>query len=345
MRALIIGGTRNLGPSIVQALLEHGADVTIFNRGQTPDDLPHQVRRLRGDRSDPAQLKAAVGPHEFDIVIDTTLYSEAEAQAVVELFSGRVKRYIFLSTGQVYLLRLGLKRPFKEVDYEGPTMAPPPRDYEIDYRNWLYGHEKRQAEDVFAAAWTKARFPYTSLRLPMVHSERDHYHRIYGYIRRLQDGGPILIPEGPGLPVQHVYGGDVVQAILRLLENDKGKGEAYNIGQDESVPLEEFLQMLAGFVHAPLRIVRVPRETLEQSGLLPDCSPFSGRWMSALENTRSKSELAMQYTPLAVYLEKLARFFARAPRHEFEEYSRRAEELELARSLACEQDSGNLLQR
>lgn len=333
MRVLIIGGTRNLGPSIVQALLERGMDVSIFNRGQTPDGLSPQIRRLRGDRSDPVQLKAAIGANDFDVVVDTTLYTETEAQAVVELLSERIQRYLFLSTGQVYLLRLGLKRPFKESDYAGPVMQQPPRDNDIDYRNWLYGHDKRQAEDVFASAWASARFPYTSLRLPMVHSERDHYHRIYGYVRRLQDGGPILVPEGPGLPVQHVYGHDVVQAILRLLESDKGKGEAYNIGQDESVSLDDFLQMLAGFVDAPLRILRVPREELESAGLLPDCSPFSGRWMSALDNARSKAELGIEYTPFADYLEKLARFFSRVPRRDFAEYSRREDELKLARSF------------
>ena len=336
MRALIIGGTRNLGPSIVQALLERGMDVSILNRGQTPDDLPRHIARFHGDRSDPAQLKAAVGSPEFDIVIDTTLYTGLEAQAVVEVFSGRVQRYIFLSTGQVYLLRTGLQRPFKESDYAGPLISEPPRDRKNDYQNWLYGHDKRQAEDVFASAWANARFPYTSLRLPMVHSERDHYHRIHGYVRRLQDGGPILVPEGPSLPIQHAYGQDVVQAILRLLESDKGKGEAYNISQDESVSLDQFLQMLAGFIDAPLKILRVPREKLEKAGLLPDCSPFSGRWMSALDNTRSKAELRIEYTPFAVYLEKLARFFVRAPHRDFEEYSRREDELALVRSLGAQ---------
>src|SRR5690348_16579245 len=106
MRALIIGGTRNLGPSIVQVLRDHGVEVTILNRRQTPDDLSPQIRRLRGDRRDPAQLKAAIAGHDFDVVIDTTLYTLPEAQAAVELFSGRVQRYVFLSTGQVYLLRL-----------------------------------------------------------------------------------------------------------------------------------------------------------------------------------------------------------------------------------------------
>lgn len=329
-RALIIGGTRNLGPSIVQALLEWGYEVSVFNRGKTPDDLPGGVRKLRGDRSDPAQLRTAVAGQDFDVVVDTTLYTGAEAQVAVELFSGRIGRFIFVSTGQVYLLRPGLNRPFKEDDYAGPVMPEPPRENDIDHSNWLYGHGKRQAEDVFAAAWAERAFPYTSVRLPMINSERDHYHRIYGYILRLSDGGPILVPDGTGLPLRHVYGEDVVQAILRVIENDSAKGKVLNIGQDESMFLDEFLGLLAKLTRKQLKIARIPREVLDNSGLLPDCSPFSGCWMSALDNTRSKIELGMQYTPLSVYLEKLVRHFAKAPDTRIEEYSRRGEELKLA---------------
>ena len=334
MRALIIGGTRNLGPAMVQALLERGDDVTIFNRGLTSDELPPSVTRLRGDRTDPAVLRAVMAGHHFDVVIDTTLYTGAEAQATVEVFSERVERYIFISSGQVYLLRPGLQRPFREQDYAGPVMTEPSRENKNDHSNWLYGHGKRQAEDIFAKAWKDRRFPYTSLRLPMVNSERDHYHRIYGYILRLRDGGAIVVPEGSGLPLRHVYGEDVVQAVTRIIQSDGLKGDACNIGQDESVSLEDFLRMLGAFIQKPVTIARVPREKLERAGLMPDCSPFSGRWMSALDNTRSKAELKIEYTPLAVYLEKLVRFFLAHPLTAVPEYARRREELELAAEVS-----------
>src|SRR6478752_6261475 len=108
MRSLIIGGTRNLGPSIVHALLQRGYDVTVFNRGQTRDDLPEEVERLRGDRTKPEELTRVLSGREFDLVIDTTLYTGAEAEAAVDVVAGRVGRYIFLSTGQVYLVRVGV---------------------------------------------------------------------------------------------------------------------------------------------------------------------------------------------------------------------------------------------
>src|SRR3954453_14340332 len=105
MRSLIIGGTRNLGPSIVHALLQREYEVAVFNRGKTRDDLPEEVERLRGDRTDPAQLKRALNGREFDLVVDTTLYTGTEAEATVEALTNRVGHYIFLSTGQVYLVR------------------------------------------------------------------------------------------------------------------------------------------------------------------------------------------------------------------------------------------------
>ena len=330
MQSLVIGGTRNLGPSIVHALLRDGHQVAILNRGFTPDDLPVDVERLRADRGDVQHLNAAIGNRSFDVVIDTTLYTGAEAEAAVSLFRDRVGRYIFLSTGQVYLVRLGVQRPFKESDYSGRVMAEPAKSDESDHANWLYGFDKRQAEDVFARAWNDHKFPFMSLRLPMVNSERDHYDRLYGYFLRLKDGGPILVPEDGGTTVRHVYGDDVVQAIMRLIKSDKGKGEAYNIGQDESVSLAEFLQLMAGLMGLSVQLKTLPRAQLHLAALLPDCSPFSGSWMSALNNERSKTELGMQYTPLAVYLKKLIDFYVATSPRQIEGYFQRARELEFA---------------
>ena len=331
MRSLVIGGTRNLGPSIVQGLLQQGYEVAVLNRGQTRDDLPEEVERLRADRTNPDQFKQALGDRRFDLVVDTTLYTGAEAESTAALLAGRVGHYIFLSTGQVYLVCEGAERPYKEEDYAGTVMAEPPKSNESDHANWLYGFDKRQAEDVFARAWTQSKFPFTSLRLPIVNSERDHYDRIYGYFLRIQDEGPILVPDG-GLPLRHVYGDDVVQALVKTAGNDRCKGQAYNIGQDETLTLDQFLEMLAEAMHCPLKIVRAKREELEREGLLPDCSPFSGKWMSSLDNARSKAELGMQYTPVSKYLKKLVNYYQAVPARKIEGYNQRPRELAFAQS-------------
>ncbi len=328
-KVLVIGGTRNLGHQLCLALLEQGWETTILNRGLTPDELPARITRLRADRQDAGQLKAALRDKTFDAVVDTALYTGKEARATVELLDGQTGLYIFISSGQVYLVRTAVQRPFNEEDYEGPVMPAPVAD-PSDLRNWKYGVEKREVEDVLSEAWAGGRFPYLSLRLPMVNSERDHYYRLYGYLLRLWDGGPILVPAGRHLSLRHVYGADVVSLIVRLIGRPAGVGKAWNVGQDETVTLEQFLASVADLDGSRLQIREIAPEALKQAGLIPACSPFSDPWMSELDNRKSKLELGASYTPLAAYLEKLVRHYRSQPRLASPGYARREEELELA---------------
>jgi nucleoside-diphosphate-sugar epimerase len=299
---LILGGTRNLGHVAALTILERGHKVTILNRGQTVDDLPADIQRLRADRNDTNSVRSAIGSREFDLVLDNTTYTEADARQAVEVLSGKAGRYIFISSGQVYLVRENLPRPFNETNYDGAVMAAPPKD-SADYPSWLYGIDKRNAESVFDAA--RSKLPVTTLRLPMVASERDHYGRIQGYVARLLDGRPILIPEGAGLPIRHVYVNDVADLVANLIDSNVGTGDQFNISWGESMTLDDFLDTLARAAGASLNIQRIPRATLEAKGLLPDCSPFSGKWMSELDNSKSLDsfrDVGISYTSPASYL-------------------------------------------
>lgn len=330
-RTLVIGGTRNLGPSLVEALLARGDQVTILHRGQTQADLPAAVERLHADRTDAEQLARAGGGRSWDCVVDMTLYTGADAKAAARTFSGRCARYIMISTGQVYLVRQPeLPRPFREEDYEGDVMLEPQPTGGYDHKNWLYGIEKRKAEDVFLASFRESGFPFVALRLPMVNSERDHYDRIYGYLTRLWDGGPILAPQGPIHLLRHVYGGDVIRAILAA-SNVAKPGRAYNISQEERVTFDDFMKMLADFAGTALAIVRIPRAELEAQEFFPACSPFTERWMSDLDPRRSEVELGVTYTPLPMYLSKLVKHFSQQPRRAPIGYDNRGEELALAK--------------
>jgi len=294
--------------------------------------LPVEVERLYGDRRKRHELEKALDSRSFDAVIDTTLYAGKEALTAIELLKDRTGHFIFISTGQVYLIRKGVTRPFREEDYEGEIMAAPPAEHESDYQNWAYGFHKREAEDHLFRAWQEHGFPVTSLRAPMINGERDHYHRILGYLRRMQDGGPILIPDEKALPVRHVYVEDVARAVVHLVESGRGKGRAFNVSQDETVSLEEILGMIAEFGGVKLQLLRVPRTRLEALGLLPHCSPFSGLWMSELDNRRSKEELGLQYTPLREHLQKIVLHYKNNPQLQAEGYNTRPAELELAAS-------------
>lgn len=330
MRLLIIGGTRQIGHSLALRLLESGHSLTLLNRGLTPDHLPASIPRLRADRSDSDALRQALRGQDFDVVIDNVLYKEAEASAAVDLFSGRVGHYIVMSTGQVYLVRAGLTPPFREVDYAGPLMAPPP-PVTYDYEEYTYGLDKRRAEDALHRAWDTDGFPYTTLRLPMVTSERDPFNRLYAYLLRIKDGGPLLVPQDSDIPVRHVDVQDVVTAVTTLIDAGPAAhaGRAYNISQGESLSIDTFIATLGELLDLTPRIERVERGLLEANGFLPDCSPFSDRWMSVLDNALSTQALGLTYTPVRETLARVVAHYEVHPPPPPASYRRRSAEKHL----------------
>ncbi len=332
MNILIIGGTRNIGHFLAMRLIEMGHRLTILNRGISRDNLPENVSRLAADRTDINQMRRALSGRQFDVVVDTVIYEGYEAEAIINILDGQIGHYIFISSGQVYLVREGIEQPVKEADYNGPLIDQPEANT-YDYEEWLYGSGKREAEDAFAQAYQTSGFPYTSLRLPMVNSERDYLNRLYGYLLRINDGGPILVPDTPTLPLRHVYVADVIEAIVCLIEQDAGQGKAYNIAQEEMLSLVDFLGIVGRQVNKIPNVVTVEREVLQTNGFLPDCSPFSDLWMSVLDNSLSKTELGMTYTPVEVYVENIVQHYQDNLPKKPPSYHRRRAEKQLVEAL------------
>ena len=260
------------------------------------------------------------------------MFRSSEAKDILNIFQNNVGQYIFISTGQVYLVREGIERPFREDDYDGRLM-PAPKQNTFAHEEWNYGMQKRETEDTLRDAWKQSQFPYTILRLPMVNSGRDQFNRFYNYYLRLQDGGQILVPETPNYRLNHVYAQDVVNTIYHLISTGQGIGRAYNIAQDESITLDDFLSIIGNIMDLRPQIMRLKRSELEANGFLPDCSPFSERWMSELDNTRSKEELGITYTPLETYLAELVKYYKTHNVPEPLTYRRRHVELKFAKQL------------
>lgn len=333
MRVLVIGGSRFVGYQLVWRLLAAGHRITVLNRGTRPDPWGARVERLVADRTT-ADFARALGGRTFDAAVDFAAYTGADArEAAAVLGGGRVGHYVFLSTGQVYLVRQNCPEPAREADYDGPLTPRPADDY--NYGEWKYGRDKRAAEDALAEAWAVHRFPASRLRIPMVNGERDHYRRIESYLWRILDGGPVLLPGGGVQVCRHVYSGDVVRAIAGLLGRPATCGQAYNLAQAESPTLAELVATLAELAGAPARILPVSRAQLAGATLTPlHISPFDDPWMSQLDATRAHAELGFRPEPLRSYLDKIVTCFLNHPPAEPPgNYACRAQELALAAGL------------
>jgi nucleoside-diphosphate-sugar epimerase len=314
-------------------LLARGARVTLFNRGHLADPFGDRVERIRGDRTTGDLARALAGrTGEFDAIVDFAAYKAEDVEGVIALFSGNPRlHYVFISTGQVYLVRAGVKLPAGEDQYDGPVIPKPTNERELG--EWTYGVEKRSCEDLLFAARAKTGFRFTTFRIPMVNGARDYFRRMEGYFYRMLDGGPLILPGGGAHPVRHVYAPDVAAMIARVLGDEDVIGQAYNLAQDEMPSLNELLQMIAAHLGAPLDTIDVPREEVIKAGFEPVfISPFSGLWMSRLDPSRAKSELRFVHCPLDQYLRSIVEsFVAHFPGEPPPGYSTRRAELELAK--------------
>ena len=80
MKVLVTGGTKFNGLALVHELVRHGHDVTVFNRGRSPGQLPDKVERLYGDRHDHAALADVLRGREFDCVQDISGFKLEDVQ-------------------------------------------------------------------------------------------------------------------------------------------------------------------------------------------------------------------------------------------------------------------------
>ncbi len=331
MRVLVIGGNRFVGLLATWRLLGAGHQVTLLNRGGRPDPFRARVERLTADRSGP-DLPRLLAGRAFEGVLDLAAFTGDDARGLVAALGPRAGHHLMVSTGQVYLVREGCPRPAREADYQGPVM-PRPAD-PADLEDWLYGVGKRDCEDALVAAGREGHVA-TRLRIPMVSGALDYHRRLEGYLWRLLDGGPVLVPDGGAHLVRHVAGDEVARFLVEHLGHRATFGEAYNLAQRETPTLLELLGLVRDLLGSRAPLLPVPSARLLAAGLEPvKVSPFSGRWMSFLDPARVERDLGFRHAPLERTLHAAVQaFLAHPPADRPAGYARRAEELTLAREL------------
>ena len=330
MKVLIIGGNRFVGYLLTWRLLARGDEVTLLNRGTHPDPFGNRVSRIKVDRTSTEFLRVLT-EQKFDATVDFAAYELKDVRTVIDCLGERVGHYVFVSTGQVYLVRRDCPKPAREQDYDGPVMPKPDEDEEL--REWEYGVKKRACEDALVEAASKG-FRSTRIRIPMVNGERDYYRRIESYLWRILDGGPVIIPDGGTEIARHVYGQDVAITIANLLGDERVFGRSYNLAQEEMPSVFDLVGMVIERLGAPDNRVIVPGDELGE--LRPrDISPFSLKWMSLIDPSLAKRDLGFRHRPLGVYLSSIIQSFLSFPPHEPpENYKRRELEKEIGARFA-----------
>lgn len=334
MRVLVIGGTGFIGPSVVHLLHEQGHDIALFHRGQTEVDLPSGVGHIHcGDDELPKwvgwiyRLPGFVDDFKHfapDVILYMVPWGERDSQVVMHTFTGIARRIVAISSGDVYraygrarrtepgspdLTPLTEDSPLREKLY--PYRNEPPRKHD-DADQAMDDYEKILVE---RAVMGNPLLPGTVLRLPMVYGPRDKQHRLFPYLKRMDDNRPaILLDEAiAGWRWTRGYVGNVAAAIALAVTDERATWRIYNVGEPRTLSIAEWVRAIGDAAGWRGEIVVLPK------GRLPDHLTFNIDANQDLEvdTTRIRKELG--YSETVPLDEALARTIAWERTHPPEE--------------------------
>ncbi|MHB1210475.1 MAG: NAD-dependent epimerase/dehydratase family protein [Acidimicrobiales bacterium] len=276
MRILIIGGTSFVGRATVLAAVSHGHEVTVVNRGVTPNDLPASVTRLIGDRQ--KNLSVLEGLH-FDATVDAIAYRPSDVDVLLAALGKRGGHHLQISSISAY----------QDTKIAGATedqleLRADPIDLDTPITGSSYGPLKaaseRRALECFDA-------PVTIVRPTYVLGGHDATLRFPYWVARLVRGGNVAVPGPSDARMQWIDARDLGMFVVTLLENST-TGAFHALGPTPAPHYGEFVEQVAARVApAGTRLVAVKPETIVERGLgtyFPLWSGIEPELMMALDN-------------------------------------------------------------
>jgi nucleoside-diphosphate-sugar epimerase len=258
MHILIIGGTRFMGPHVVRSLAGLGHEVTVFHRGQTEADLPQGVQHIHGERQYLPDFREEFRRLAPEVLLDMCAFTEQDARTAVSVLHDIATRAVAISSMDVYY-NYGLfphtqtepgpphpnafseAGPLRQVLYPYRKMTKGPDD--LMHGTPMYYYEKILVERAYMES---PDLPGTLLRLPMVYGPGDFQHRLFPYLKRMDDHRPAIL-QAQGWAQNRVSRGyveDVAAAIVLAVLDDRASGRVYNIADPEAISEREWIRRI-----------------------------------------------------------------------------------------------------
>lgn len=249
MKLLMLGGTRFLGKTIVEAAVARGHEVTLFNRGSRPDLFPG-LEQLVGDRD--GGLDALMN-RSWDAVIDTSGYVPRIVNQSLLALKDRVGQYTFNSTIDVYDESVP-----GEISEAHPVHVL--EDESIEDVQKAYGPMKARCEQLVQQ---QIEGRALIVRCGLIAGPGDHTDRFTYWPSRIARGGEVLAPGNPNAPIQFIDVRDVSEWIVRKME-ERHAGVYTATGPAEPITVGRFLEACASVLESDTRFTWVPDSFLQE---------------------------------------------------------------------------------
>jgi nucleoside-diphosphate-sugar epimerase len=132
----------------------------------------------------------------------------------------------------------------------------------------------------------------TVLRLPMVYGPQDGQHRLFEYLKRMDDDRPAIILELESAKWRwsRAYVENVADAIVLAILDDKAKNRIYNVAEQEALSTAEWIKAIGRVAGWNGRVV-----IAQQDDLPRDMHPtFNTRQHLVVDTTRIRDELGFE---------------------------------------------------
>ncbi len=206
LKVLVLGGTGQTGPHLIEELQRRGHIVTMFNRGNRSEDLFPGVECLLGDREPGAVdgLKsladAIAAGRRWDLCIDIWPQIPKMVETTAVLLKGSIGHYMFVSSISVYT---DFATPGAD---ETAAVAQAPGADTLTYTDELFGPFKAECENR-----VRRHYPdhHTIFRPGLIVGPRDASFRGGYWPVRVRRGGEVLAPGDGTTAIQIIDGRDL----------------------------------------------------------------------------------------------------------------------------------------
>ena len=280
MRVLITGGAGFIGSHLSEAYLQRGDEVFVI------DDLStgsiENIRHLKDDprfhytidsiHNQPViaelvdqcdvifHLAAAVG---VKLIVESpvrTIENNVHGtEVVLSLANKKKKKVLVASTSEVY--GLSAEVPFRE---DGNLVMGP-----TNKGRWSYACSKAIDEFLALAYWREKKLPTIVVRLFNTVGPRQtgQYGMVIPtFVKQALAGRPITVYGSGKQSRCFCYVGDVVGALVKLMDAEDSVGEVFNIGSHQEISILDLAKRVKELTDSDSEIVFVPYDEAYEEG-------------------------------------------------------------------------------
>ena len=249
MKILFIGGTGIISTACTQLAVQRGMDLTLVTRGQHDLHLPTGVKSLTVNVHDISSAQKALEGSSFDVVVDWVAYTAADVERDLQLFRGRTRQFIFISTASAYQKPVG-----HYLITESTPLANP---------HWDYSRNKIACEERLMKAYREEGFPVTIVRPSLTYGDTqiplvtNSWEKPYTIVDRMLKKQKVVVP-GDGTSLWVItHNTDFAKGFVGLFGHAQAIGHAFHITSEEAMTWDQYYKIVAEALGVEAQIIHI----------------------------------------------------------------------------------------